>query len=474
MSNRSKLPEVLLNLEAKKQSGVFRARKANAPRQLIFKDGAIAFAESNQPDEHLAHIMVSMGFLKQSDLREVVSLMKQGKNSEEAVFSVHGSDSESINKGIYEQVIVVLSSLLSWSDFDMRFFPGENLIKNRTNMALNVPQMLVFSARRAVSKRLIAVPRGFLDGTITANKGCAELRMKLPLDDAESYAYVRAHDKISAKELLPLISADGSTPEDVLLRLYALGLLEQDTFQEAPAGDDSESDVADEFRMLVEDMLVRFENASLYEILSIKKDADINEIQAAYHDLAKQFHPDRFQSNNVPDSIRSQVEEVFTYINKAYMTLKDPDLRAGYDRERLKKGDKVVAAIKSKTSAGAEEEKMIKAIFRQGQKSLDQGDFEKAVKELKSCAHLRPENASYNYYLGLAESEIPGLYKSAEQHLLKAIEMESIPVDSQIALVKLYLKVGLPRKASGLLEELLNWDPGNPEATSLLERMNQV
>jgi tetratricopeptide (TPR) repeat protein len=473
MSNRSKLPEVLLNLADEKQSGVFRAQRANAPRQLIFKDGAIAFAESNQPDEHLAHIMVSMGFLKQSDLREIVSLMKQGKNSEEAVFSVHPSDGESINKAIYEQVIVVLSSLLSWDDFDMRFFPGENLIKNRRNMALNVPEMLVFSTRSAVSKHLISVPRGFLDGTITTNKGCAELRMKLPLDDAESYAYTRAHDKISAKELLPLISANGSTPEDVLLRLYALGLLVAEKSQEAPAGDDSKPAVADEFGILVEDMLVRFESASLYEILSINSDADINKIQAVYHDLAKQFHPDRFQSDNVPDSIRSGVEQVFAHINKAYMTLKDPDLRAEYDQERLEKGDNAADSIKSKTSTGAEEEKMIKALFRQGQKSLGKGDFERAVKELKSCVHLRPDNASYNYYLGLAESEIPGLYKSAEQHLLKAIEVESIPVNAQIAMVKLYLKVGLPRKASGLLDELLRWDPGNPEVNSLRGEINQ-
>jgi len=155
------------------------------------------------------------------------------------------------------------------------------------------------------------------------------------------------------------------------------------------------------------------------------------------------------------------------------MTLKDPDSRASYDEERLRKEDKAEAAIKTNDSAGTEEERMIEALFRQGRKSLAQGDFEKAAKELKSCVHLRPENASYNYYLGLAESEIPGLYKSAEQHLLKVIELEGIATNSQIALVKLYLKVKLPRKASGLLDELLRWDPENPEANKLLEEMKK-
>ena len=99
-------------------------------------------------------------------------------------------------------------------------------------------------------------------------------------------------------------------------------------------------------------------------------------------------------------------------------------------------------------------------------------DFEQAVKELKSCVYLRPEKANYNYNLGLAESEVPGLYKSAEQHFLKAIELENMSADYHIALIKLYIKVKLPRKASRTLEDLLRWDPDNPEAHKLLEKLN--
>jgi DnaJ-domain-containing protein 1 len=475
MTVYSKLPEILLNLASSSQSGVFRAKHASITKQLVLKKGTVSFAESSLPEEHLARIMVSMGLLKKSDLREITSSMKSGKNSEEAITSLNPSNEEAVNKGLREQVIVVLSSLLGWGDFDMRFYQGADLIKNRRSLELNIPEMLVSSARRAVSKRLVKTPPGFLDGVIAAGQDREEQRTEFPLDDIESYAYIRAHDEIPAKELLSLIaSGDEAASEEVLLRLYVLGLLEPEASQESPSPDIVESAPSDNTAGLIEDMLLRFENASLYDILSVKRDAGLDEIQTAYHDMAKEYHPDRFQSEEYSDGMRHKVEQVFTLINKAYMTLRDPDLRARYDKTRLAKESEVEAAIKSKKSADAEEEEMIEALFGQGRRSLAGGEYEKAAKELKSCVYLRPEKANYNYYLGLAESEVPRLYKSAEQHLLKAIELENMSTESHIALIKLYLKVHLPRKAAAFLKELMRWDPENPEAKKLLEEIEKI
>ncbi len=475
MTVYSKLPEVLLNLAGSGQSGVFRARHASVTKQLVLKKGTVSFAESSLPEEHLARIMVSMGLLKKSDLREITSRMKSGKNSEEAVASLNSSNEEAVNKGLREQVLVVLSSLLGWRDFDMRFYQGDDLIKNRRSLELNIPEMLVSSARRAVSKRLVKAPPGFPDALIAAGRDRDGQRTKLPLDDVESYAYIRVHDEIPAKELLSLIpSGDETDPEEVLLRLYVLGLLEPETSRESPSPDIVESSASENTASLIEDMLLRFENAGLYEILSVKRDAGLDEIQTAYHDMAKEYHPDRFQSEEYSDRMRHKVELVFTHINKAYMTLRDPDLRARYDNTRLAKESEVEAAIKSRKSADAEEEEMIEALFSQGRRSLAGGEYEKAAKEFKSCVYLRPEKANYNYYLGLAESEVPKLYKSAEQHLLKAIELENMSTASHIALVKLYLKVHLPRKAAALLKELMRWDPEHPEAGKLREEIEKA
>jgi len=357
----------------------------------------------------------------------------------------------------------------------MRFFPGEDLIKNRKHLGLNIPEMLVFSARRAVSKRLVTTPAGFLEGTLTVEETMVDSRMEFPLDETESFAYIRAQDKIPARELLSMFSSgEGTAPEEVFLRLYTIGLIKPETSDEAPSVAAGEPASTDSVEMLIEDMLLRFEAASLYEILSIDPDARPDAIQAAYHNMAKRYHPDRFQSGEYSDDLRSRAEQAFSYVNKAYRTLRDPDLRTRYDKERLARESEVEAAIKAKKSGSSDEEEMIDALFRQGWKSLKQGEFEKAAKELKSCVYMRPENARYNYCLGLAESEVPALYKSAERHLLKAGELESMSSDSRIALVKLYLKVRLPRKAEALLKELMRWDPGHPEAKKLQSQIEKI
>lgn len=62
-----------------------------------------------------------------------------------------------------------------------------------------------------------------------------------------------------------------------------------------------------------------------YTTLGVARDADAAEIKAAYRRLALQFHPDR----NPGDK---RAEERFKEISEAYATLRDPELRARYDR----------------------------------------------------------------------------------------------------------------------------------------------
>jgi predicted Zn-dependent protease len=82
---------------------------------------------------------------------------------------------------------------------------------------------------------------------------------------------------------------------------------------------------------------------------------------------------------------------------------------------------------------------------------------------------LCPEKAAYHHYLGVAESENPKSRKSAEQHFLKALELDVVSIASRIALAKLYIQVNLNRKADHLLMEVLQLDSENKEAHRLLQ-----
>lgn len=62
-----------------------------------------------------------------------------------------------------------------------------------------------------------------------------------------------------------------------------------------------------------------------YELLGVKRDADLEAIKKAYRKLAMQYHPDRNPNDKV-------AEQKFKDANEAYETLKDPQKRAAYDR----------------------------------------------------------------------------------------------------------------------------------------------
>jgi curved DNA-binding protein CbpA len=261
-------------------------------------------------------------------------------------------------------------------------------------------------------------------------------------------------------------------PEELLLCLLLLGLLRL----EAPAKDAAsdhvskpEPTMAEGLTQRVEELLGKYEVANHYEILSVPTDAADEQIKSSYHDLAREFHPDRFQSQEHTPEFRSQVEKLFTYITGAYTVLSDPASRASYDAKRLKEGSKVEAAQEARSGVDRESERMAEALYRSARKKIQDGKYEEAVSLLKECVWSRPDVIRYQLYLGIAETEVPRLRKSAEQRLLKAVETDPMRLDTRLALGKLYIKVNLPRRAEVQFQEILRWDPDHPEANKLLQ-----
>ncbi len=473
MSNKPNLVEILLDLHKNSRSGVLRVERGSEKKQLVLNKGSLVLAESNLPVEHLARVMIKMNLLPQSKVNEIASSMKSGKTSEEAVLALSSSGVQSLEKGRREQAIVILASLWAWTSIDMHFYPGENLMRYRLNLGLSLPELIVLSARRAVSDHLIPTPPDFLQGAFSIAENSAEKARDFPLNSSESYIYSLLHESMNTADILPLITATETKPENHLLCLFILGLI---TPKELilRSGDTLAATESNSLLRQLDDMLLRFEMASLYEVLSIPVEASQEEIQAAYYGLAKQFHPDRFQSKEFSADICLKAQQVFTHINEAYITLKDPESRAGYDERRLTKESKVEAELKARAAGRAEDEKTAAGLFHEGRALLARGDFEKAVERLKGSVWLCPEKAAYHHYLGVAQSAIPNLRKSAEQHLLKAIELNKTSTASHLELAKLYVKVMLRRKAEQQLQELLRWDPENKEAHKLFDELKNL
>lgn len=462
--SQANLVELLLELHRTRRSGVVRFERGSAKKQLVLEHGNLSFAESNVPEEHLAHVLIGLGFISRADLKKVTALMKAGSRADEAAARAAGLNDEQLASGIGDQAIMILASLFSWQGCEPRLFTTEVLPQRRCRLDLPLPQALVDAARRAAAARSLP-PSCKLGSEVIHADSNLGARSLLPLNAAEAYAYVQIlKEPAPAASLAQRLPPGDCKPEELIQRLLLLGLLKPHSGMAASAHAMRESRISEQ----VQEMLRRFEVANYYEVLAVPSDAQETEIKSAYHEMARLYHPDRFASSGNSE-LRAQVEQLFTYITAAYATLGDAGARASYDEQRLKKESLVESTLQGRATVDADREKMADALYRAGRAALKNGDFDKAVSRLRECVWLRADVARFQHWLAVAQSEIPSLRKEAEQHFLKAIELDSANADSYVQLGKLYLTVNLPIKAEAQFLEALRWDPENQEAARLQE-----
>jgi hypothetical protein len=328
MSN-GKLTAILLNLHKNRHSGILRVENKMEKKQLALDEGRLAFAESSLPGEHLAKIMAEQKLLPVTKLRDVTLAMKKGKTSEEAILETPGVKTQDVAAGVAEQAKIILASLWRWNDCAMNFYAGKNLISRKVKAGLSLPETIILSARYAVAKRLFAAPREFLEGRFetagTLSAGVGEI----PFNDSESAVLVNLQKPLITMNLITQAALRSGNPEEAILSLMAIGLIR---FQSPDEIILNASD-PDAMVLTLEKALRRIETANHYEILSVSRGASTEELHEAYHHMARQLHPDRFQSKDFSGETTLKAQKAFAAINEAYFVLKDPVTREAYNNQ---------------------------------------------------------------------------------------------------------------------------------------------
>ena len=79
-----------------------------------------------------------------------------------------------------------------------------------------------------------------------------------------------------------------------------------------------------------------------YEILGILPEAGSKEVQQAYYDLSRTWHPDRFFRRDLGDHLE-EIEAIFMAITEAYQVLTDDKARRSYDQVALDRSSRARA-----------------------------------------------------------------------------------------------------------------------------------
>jgi hypothetical protein len=463
------LVDLLLDFHASNQSGVIRLERGKVKKQLVIRSGRLAFAESNQPEEHLAATLVDRKLIKKTDLKAVTEAMKAGRRSDDAVLAVCGIRAGDLETGARHQALGIVASLFGFEDWSIKRFQGEAFSERMTNLREPLPGLIVESVRRAVSAGVIAGPLRSAACWVGPADDVAVRRSAIVLDKLAAQAFSLALNPIPVNDLLSTLSAVDPHPGRTVELLRLLDLIRPTDNPRAPTAPRAPD--VDELHERVDTLLQQFEVANLYEVLSVPTDAPQGAIKAAYHELARQYHPDQFQSERYSAEFKTKVEKLFTFITAASTTLADAKTRAAYDEKRASEQDQLKSALDARSSSPPEKSRMAETLYRAARAAMADHDYETAVRHLRECVWACPHAARYYHHLGIAETELPQCRKDAEKHLLKAIELDAAGSDSRLALGRLYVKVNLARRAEAQFEDVLRWDPKNVEARQMLDQL---
>ncbi len=150
-----------------------------------------------------------------------------------------------------------------------------------------------------------------------------------------------------------------------------------------------------------------------YEVLGVRRDASDEEIKAAYKELVRKYHPDKYQNNPLSDLAEEKLQEV----NEAYdMLMKNRSTgggfgggNAGYSQQaRSSYGDfnQVRRDIDNGNLAAAEatlnrsSNRNAEWFFLSGMVSYRKGWYDDAITKIQQACSMDPYNQEYSRALG--------------------------------------------------------------------------
>ena len=343
------MAELVHHLFADQFTGIMELEYEQGNKQVYFNNGLPVFAESDIIDETLGAYLVKKGLISQEQNLQLLDIMKKtGARQGEILINNQMMNPHEMFAHLEAHIIekIELSFGLKNAFFVLK--PGDEWIHSIVPAGIKTGRLI-------------------LDGVLNYTP-LEDVRAALELNDTD-VAYLLA-DQIytddqlrlfpaevklrrsiqNGKSIGDLLSGDG---ERALKILYAFYLMQVIGFERVPekAADDAGSDeshpeqetvevpqsVRSETRLTEEAQArladyLRLRDADFYELLEVKQDSPVEEIESGYNKQRKKFHPDSLVNIN-SSLIQEKLKEMYFKIEEAWKTLSDPKEREKYDKK---------------------------------------------------------------------------------------------------------------------------------------------
>ncbi len=195
-----------------------------------------------------------------------------------------------------------------------------------------------------------------------------------------------------------------------------------------------------------------------YEILSVDRDATADQIKAAFRQLARTQHPDRFSG-----TMRAQAEVAFQEITEAYNALLDPEQRSRYDKTLTDTGGTI----------GANPKELARALLGKAVGQMKNGDVEGAAESFQQSIAHDPQNARAHHLFGMFLAQ-HGRQDEALRRLDQAVKLDPLNPKLLVDAARIFAKANMAIRATRLAETAAQLLPDDPAIEALLRQLRQT
>ncbi|MBE0502016.1 MAG: response regulator [Desulfuromonadales bacterium] len=393
-------PELLRDLYTLQRTGLLHLNQAERKKAIYFKSGYPIFVRSNLVRECLGNILAIKELISKRECEESLQIVREtGKMQGEVLVEMKLLKPEQLPEVLRVQATEKLLEIFTWQRGAFHFSPAVSFKQNVTHIDLSPANIILQGIRNNYNEAKVdQLLEPYLKSFPALSNNPHYRFQDVELIQREAKILAECNGRDSCEQILDRYPLSRFENKRLLASLLLVKLLEGHKRQLAPKERSSLFATSPQETKKREAFIKTFDrmmNQNFFDLLGLKTDTTDEEIRRSYVVLAKRFHPDHLQQEQLSSDLKQQANSLFQRIGEAYNTLSNKEKRQRYLLEL--QGGKREDRDEAKIIIEAEN------AFQRGVVLLNNNNFTQAHKELEKAVNLYQEEPEYLCYLGWAK-----------------------------------------------------------------------
>ena len=466
-------PKLIHDLYSLQLTGLLHINHSDRKKAIYFKGGYPIFVRSNMVRECLGNVLVAKDLITQRDCEDSLRTVKETGQLQGATLIEMGLlKEEQLSEVLRVQATEKLLEIFSWQEGIFHFTPAVNFKKSITQIDLSPANIILKGIRAHYNEAKVdQLLKPYLKCYPALSDNPHFRFQDIELQQPEARVLAECNGCDTTKQILDRYPLSRFENKCLIASMLLVKLLDGHNEQLPPEKRTSLfSDSPEEQKQRQKFMqnYSRMMKQNFFDILGAKTDATDEDIRRCYVGLAKIYHPDRLQQEQISVDLEQKVNALFQQIKEAYETLSNTVGRQRY-----------LAQIKGKKKddrGKAEEILDAENAFQRGVVYLKKNNFDDALKALEKAVKLYQEEPEYLSYLALAKFKAGKgnsvMFGQAKEMIQKAIRLKPNLDNAHLFHGYMLKEEGRLPEAAKRFERAIQCNPDCTEALRELRLIN--